>query len=74
MNAGPTKLYVVLLTSSSGQKKKNHIPVFAEIQKYRKIMQNVKDAKNLLKTSDVVYASTFNTEITDSAIYIKKTS
>lgn len=37
-------------------------------------MQNVKDAKNLLQTSDVVYASTFNIEITDSAIYIKKTS
>lgn len=37
-------------------------------------MQNVQNAENLLQTSDVVYASIFNIEITDSSIYIKEPS
>lgn len=51
---------------------KNHTAVFTEIQRYRKIKPNVKDAKNLLQT--MLYTSMFNTEITDSSIYIKETS
>lgn len=64
-------LYLVLPTSSAD---KNHIPVFIEIQRYRKIKQNVKDARNLLQTSDVLYASMFSVEITDSSIYVRETS
>lgn len=70
----PNKTLCSILTSRSDQKKKKHIPVFVKIQKYRKIMQNVQNAENLLQTSDMVYASIFNIEITDSSIYIKEPS
>lgn len=64
-------LYLVLPTGSTD---KNHIPAFTEIQRYRKIKQNMKDAKNLLQISDVFYASMYNIEITDSSLYIRETS
>lgn len=65
-------LHLVLPASSTD---KNYVPVFTEKQWYRKINQNKKDVKNLLQTSDMLYASTFNIiETTDSSIYIKETS